>query len=191
MLQGDLFAPAETPLPAIPGLAFQRDFVGVDEAAALAAAIDAAPLAPFKFQGWTGKRLTASYGSAYDFDRGQVLPAPPLPEWLVDLARRAEAVAGLPAGSIAQALLIRYDPGAALGWHRDRPQYGTVLGLSLGAEVPLRLRRRTASGFERAALPLPSGSLYVLSGEARHGWEHSLAPVPQTRWAITFRTLAG
>jgi alkylated DNA repair dioxygenase AlkB len=87
------------------------------------------------------------------------------------------------------ALLIRYDPGAGIGWHRDRPQYGEVLGLSLGSDCIMRLRRRTPDGFERRKLALPARSLYRLSGEARWEWEHSIAPMAVTRRSITFRTL--
>jgi alkylated DNA repair dioxygenase AlkB len=47
---------------------------------------------------------------------------------------------------LVQALLIRYDPGASIGWHRDRPVFEHVVGISLGADARLRLRRRTWRG---------------------------------------------
>ena len=115
--------------------------------------------------------------------------APPLPAWLAPLRERAEAFAGLDPGAFAQALLIRYDPGAGIGWHRDRPQFGVVAGLSLGAPAVLRLRRRVGDRFERRALPLPPRSVYVLAGEARHGWEHSLSPQEGLRHSLTLRSL--
>jgi alkylated DNA repair dioxygenase AlkB len=87
-------------------------------------------------------------------------------------------------------LLTRYDPGAGIGWHRDRPVFDHVVGVSLGAPAVLRLRRRTESGFERRALPLPPRSAYHLTGEARYGWEHSIAPIAATRWSVTFRSLS-
>ena len=92
-------------------------------------------------------------------------------------------------GRAQAALVIRDDPGAGIGWHRDRPQYGEVLGLSLGAPCVMRLRRRTADGFERRKLALPPRSLYRLSGEVRWDWEHSIAPIAATRRSVTFRTL--
>ena len=166
--------------------------VDAAEEAALIAAIDAAPLAPFAFQGWLGKRLTMSWGSAYDYQRGAVLPAPPIPEGLLPLRARMAAWAGLDPAALVQALAIRYDPGAGIGWHRDRPQYGVVLGLSLGAPERLRLRRRRADGgFERCALPLAPRGAYRLDGPARSEWEHSILPVTATRWSLTFRTLRG
>lgn len=184
--QPDLFGSP----PILPGLRFAADFVTAAEEADLSRRIDESGLAPFKFQGWEGRRLTASFGHSYDFERGRIAEAPPIPSWLLPLRERAAAFAGLPPDALRQALLIRYDAGAPIGWHRDRPQFGTVIGISLGAQVVMRLRRRAGRGFERRALPLPPRSLYLLAGEARHGWEHSIAPHPATRRSITFRTLA-
>ena len=181
----DLFA-----APLLPGLALTEDVVSPAEEADLAARIDASGLAPFRFQGWEGKRLTRSFGYAYDFARGRLDQAPPIPDWLLPLRVRAAALAGLEPEALRQALLIRYDPGAAIGWHRDRPQFATVAGLSLGSPAVLRLRRRAGSRFERRTLPLPPRSLYVLADEARHGWEHSIAPGEALRFSITFRSLA-
>lgn len=190
--QGDLFAPEETGAPctpAISGLALVRDAIEPREEQSLAAQIDAAPLAPFKFGQWSGKRLTANYGSAYDYQRARPVPAPPLSAWLVELRNRLAPLFGREPERFEQALLVRYDPGAGIGWHRDRPQYGEVIGLSFSAPAVLRLRRRTAGGFERRKVALPRRSLYLLSGEARSEWEHSIAPMKATRRSITFRTL--
>ena len=185
-VQGELFRNEE---PAVPGLAFVADAVTPAQESALAAHIDAAPLEPFKFGQWRGKRLTAHYGSAYDFSRGGLDEAPPLPDWLIELRDRLAPLAGLDPRALQAALLIRYDPGAGIGWHRDRPQYGEVLGLSLGADCTMRLRRRTETGFARRNLHLPARSLYRLSGPVRWDWEHSIAPMDRMRWSITLRTL--
>lgn len=175
--------------PVVPGLAFVPDAVTAAEEAQLATRIDAAPLKPFEFGQWRGKRLTTHYGRAYDFSRGRLDEAPPLPDWLIALRDKLAPLAGLAPQALQAALLIRYDPGAGIGWHRDRPQYGEVLGLSLGADCTMRLRRRTEAGFERRSLPLPARSLYCLSGEVRWEWEHSIVPLTETRWSVTFRTL--
>jgi len=173
--QGELFAAS----PIVPGLQWLVEAVSEAEELALAAHIDAAPLAPFKFGQWQGKRLTVHYGSAYDFSRHRL-----------DEARdKLAPQVGRDPAAFAAALLSRYDPGAGIGWHRDRPQYGEVLGLSLSAPCTLRLRRRTASGFERRSIDLPPRSLYLLSGEVRSEWEHSIVPLDVTRRSITSRTL--
>ena len=89
-----------------------------------------------------------------------------------------------------QVLLARYDPGAGIGWHRDRDVFEQVVGFSLNTPATLRFRQRTASGFRRANLDVAPRSAYLLSGEARHEWEHSIAPGDQLRFSITFRALS-
>lgn len=186
-LQGELFAAAAAPL--IPGLTLVEEAVSAAQEAELAARIDAAPLAPFQFGQWQGKRLTVHYGSAYDFSRHRLNEAPPLPGWLVALRETLAPQVGLEPEALQAALLLRYDPGAGIGWHRDRPQYGEVVGLSLNAPCTLRLRRRTATGFDRRNVLLTPRSAYRLSGEVRWEWEHSIAPMAVTRRSITLRTL--
>lgn len=178
------------PNPVVPGLSFVPEAIGPEAERACEARVDAAPLEPFRFGQWEGKRLTAHYGSAYDYQRGRTIPAPPLPDWLLALRADLAAALGLVTDAFVQALLIRYDPGAGIGWHRDRPQYGQVMGLSLGAPAVLRLRRRLPEGgFERRSVHLPPRSVYLLDGEVRHLWEHSIAPMDAVRRSITFRTL--
>ena len=172
-----------------PGLSYREEAIGADEEKVLIQHIDQADLAPFRFQQWTGKRRTRSFGWTYDFTTGRFAPADPIPAWLTGCRERAAQFAGIVPEDLVQALLIAYAPGAGIGWHRDRPVFDHVIGLSLGAPVTLRLRRRAGAGFERAALPLAPRSLYHLSGEVRHEWEHSIAPIDTPRWSITFRSL--
>ncbi len=185
--QSDLFS-APAPLP---GFDPCDGFLTGDEEQALTARIDATALAPFRFQGWLGKRLTTSFGWRYDFENASFGPTEPMPEWLMPIRDRAASFAGLAADDLVQALLTRYDPGAGIGWHRDRPVFEHVIGISLGAPGRLRLRRRRPEGgFERVSAPLAPRSIYHLSGKARHEWEHSIAPMDVTRWSITFRSLS-
>lgn len=174
----------------VPGLAQTEDVIGAGEEAALIAAIDANDLSPFRFQGWLGKRLTRSFGWHYDFDSAQFAEADPIPDWLLSVRAKAAALAGMPPEAFVQALVIRHDPGAGIGWHRDRPMFEHVVGLSLGNPATLRLRRRVGAGFERASLALAPRSIYHLSGEVRHEWEHGIAAMAVPRWSITFRSLS-
>ena len=134
--------------------------------------------------------LTHSYGWNYDFEHARFAPAEPMPDWLLDLRGRAAEFAGLAADDLVQALLIRYDSGAGIGWHKDRLVFEHVVGISLGNEADLRLRRRINARFDRANIMLPPRSIYHLSGEVRHDWEHSIAPIEMPRWSITFRSLS-
>lgn len=184
------FAPDLFGEPALPGFAYAGSLIAADEEAALIAGIDRAELQPFRFQGWLGKRLTTSFGWRYDFDDASFAQGAPLPGWLLPLRDRAAAFAGLAPDALAHALLIRYDPGAGIGWHRDRPVFEHVIGISLGNPATMRFRRRRPGGFDRFAAPLAPRSIYHLSGEARHDWEHSIAPMDVPRWSITFRSLS-
>lgn len=183
--QSDLFA-----APLLPGLRYASDFLGAGEEEDLITQIDAVDLAPFRFQRWTGKRLTATFGWRYDFENGSFCRGDPIPEFLLPIRERAATFADLTADALEQALLIRYDPGAGIGWHRDRPVFEHVIGISLGSPAPMRFRRRLEKGFARTKIPLNPRSIYLLSGEARHAWEHSIDALSAPRWSITFRTLS-
>src|SRR3546814_2676411 len=79
-------------------------------------------------------------------------------------------------------LLISYGPGAGIGWHRDRPVFEHVIGISLGAPATMRFRRKQGEKFARFALPLAPRSIYHLKDEVRTDWEHSIAAMEVPRW---------
>jgi alkylated DNA repair dioxygenase AlkB len=152
--------------------------------------IAAANLAPFRFRGWLGNRKTQTFGWRYDFDDSSFTPAEPIPEWLHPLRARAASLAAIAPDEFVHVLVARYDPGAGIGWHRDRPQFEQVVGISLGSAATMRFRQRSAGEFRRANVDLQPRSAYLLSGEVRHGWEHSIAPGTRLRFSITFRSLS-
>jgi alkylated DNA repair protein (DNA oxidative demethylase) len=171
------------------GLAYRPGFLTEAEEAALAVQIAALPFRPFEFQGFLGKRETVSFGWSYRFDGSGLVQAEPIPDWLLPVRARAAAFAGLAPDALEQALLIRYGEGAGLGWHRDRPVFDDVLGISLLAPAPLRFRRKGGAKWERFTLTAEPRSLYLLRGPARTSWEHSIPPVAALRYAITFRSM--
>ncbi|MGA0600267.1 alpha-ketoglutarate-dependent dioxygenase AlkB [Caulobacter sp. KR2-114] len=191
--QGDLFAGDLTPaLPAVPdGWRYQADLLNPQEEAALARDLAALPFAPFEFHGYLGNRRVVAFGLRYDYGRRAVETAAPLPDALAALRRRVGAFAGRPAEDFVQCLVNEYREGAGIGWHRDKPQFGEVVGVSLLAPCAMRLRRRLPDGgFERLSVPLAPRSAYLLSGPARSQWEHSITPMDRLRYSVTFRTLA-
>jgi alkylated DNA repair protein (DNA oxidative demethylase) len=192
----DCFAPLALTMrdlfdaPLITGLRYGEDVVSEAEERALLDHLVAADLSPFRFHGWLGNRKTKSFGWRYDFDDASFAPGEPIPQWLEPLRERAAAFAGLAAADFVHVLLARYDPGAGIGWHRDRAVFDQVVGVSLGTPATLRFRRRKPGGFDRASLELAPRSAYLLSGEARWDWEHRIVPGNQLRCSITFRTLS-
>jgi alkylated DNA repair dioxygenase AlkB len=188
--QPSLFDLPAAPLAGLPeGLIYREGLVDDAEEIALADAIAALPFKPFQFHGYEGNRRVVSFGWAYDFARQMLEPAAPIPDFLLPLRAKVAALAGRDPQDFRQALAIEYAPGAGIGWHRDRPQFEIVAGVSLLASCPFRLRRKAGAGWERVTLRPAPRSAYVLTGPARDDWEHSIPPVEALRYSVTFRTL--
>ena len=174
----------------IAGLKYCEELISDSEEQRLLAHLMPLALAPFRFHGWLGNRKTQSFGWRYDFDDASFRPTGPLPDWLLPLREKAAAFADLTPEAFVHVLLARYDPGAGIGWHRDRDVFENVVGVSLNTPAVLRFRQRTGSGFRRASLEVAPRSAYFLSGESRWYWEHGIAPADRLRFSITFRSLS-
>jgi len=176
--------------PLIAGLRYREEVIDAAEERSLVERMGSIELTPFRFHGWLGNRKTHSFGWRYDFDDASFTQAEPVPDWLEPIRAKAAAFAGLRPEDFVHVLLARYDPGAGIGWHRDRDVFDKVVGISLNSPATLRFRKRDAGGFRRAKLEVAPRSGYLLSGEARHDWEHSISPGQSLRFSITFRTLS-
>jgi alkylated DNA repair dioxygenase AlkB len=188
--QPSLFEPPAG--PALPdGFAYRPDFLSAAEERDLAAWLATLPFQAFQFRGYEGKRRVVSFGWQYDFTRSHLIKADDMPGELLAVRARAAAFAGLAPEDLQQCLLNEYLPGAPIGWHRDRPMFEKVVGISLLAPCNFRLRKRIGESFERAAVELQPRSIYAMTGEARSVWEHSIPPVKAHRYSITFRNFRG
>ena len=176
--------------PLIAGLKYEDDLISPADEEQLLAHLTSLDLAPFRFHGFVGNRKTQSFGWRYDFDDASFTPAEPIPDWLEPLRNKAAEFGGMKPNDFVHVLLARYDPGAGIGWHRDRDVFEKVIGISLGTPGTLRFRQRTSSGFRRANLEIERRSAYLISGESRWDWEHSIAPGDQLRFSLTFRSLS-
>jgi alkylated DNA repair dioxygenase AlkB len=186
-LQADLFESA----PRLPqGMRYRADVLTPREERDLLAMLPALPLRAFEFQGFLGKRRTVSFGWRYDFNGGGLGKSAPIPDFLLPARERAAAFAALAPEALEHALIIEYQAGAGIGWHRDRPAFGDVIGLSLGSECTFRLRCRHGPTWERRSLVATPRSAYLLRGPSRTEWEHSIPPLETLRYSVTFRTLA-
>jgi alkylated DNA repair dioxygenase AlkB len=171
------------------GLHYQSDFVDAVTEAELVAGLETLPLQPFQFGAYEGKRRVASFGFRYDYGLRKLEEADPIPDWLTPVIRSVEKFGGLPAGSVAQVLCTEYDAGVGIGWHRDKPHFDEIFGLSLKASCKFRFRRPAGAKWERFTLVAEPRSLYMMSGESREIWQHSIPAVEQRRYSITFRTM--
>ena len=190
MLQQDLFGPP--PAPQRPeGLVYEPDFLDALEEAALLTWFAGLSFEQARYKAYEARRRVVSYGGRYDFDTNVLHDAPPVPAELHALRDRCAAWAKVPRDAFAHALVAEYAPGTPLGWHRDVPDFETVVGVSLGGPARMRLRPWPPDASRRAdviALDLDPRSVYRLTGAARWAWQHCIAPTPSLRYSITFRT---
>jgi alkylated DNA repair dioxygenase AlkB len=188
MKQGELFGIPQD-LPA--GMVYEPDFITRDEEAALLSEIRNLPLREAKYKEYTAKRRIISYGGSYDFSSNELVPAGPIPPFLHPLRECIAEWLEVPASRFTHALIAEYATGTQLGWHRDVPEFEIVVGVSLGAACRMRLRRyppKKGRSVETLSLNLEPRSVYVMRGEARWRWQHSIPPTKATRYSITFRT---
>jgi alkylated DNA repair dioxygenase AlkB len=171
------------------GLRYQPDFISKEEEEYLIARIRDLPLSPFQFGAFEGKRRIASFGWHYDYSHQKLEQAAELPPWLAPFIARVEKSAGLPPSSVRQILCTEYDEGVGIGWHRDKPHFEKIFGLSLASACKFRFRRKSGASWQRFTLEAAPRSLYAMSGESRHVWEHSIPSVEHQRYSITFRTM--
>jgi len=171
------------------GLQYTADFVLPETEQELIGRIAALPLKPFQFGQYEGKRRVASFGFGYDYALRRLREAEPIPDWLDPVLKQVEAFGG-PETRIRQILCTEYDTGVGIGWHRDKPPFDRVFGLSLGSACQFRFRRAAGEKWQRFTLDAEPRSLYLMSGPSRHIWEHSIPAVEAPRYSITFRTMA-
>ena len=188
MPQLELFEPA----PLLPeGLRYRPDFIAPDDERQLLERIPELPFTAFRFRGYLGKRRVVSFGWQFDFERNELRRTDDIPEFLLPLRDEAARLAGLAPAEFQHVLVTEYEAGAGIGWHKDRPVFGAVVGISLLAPCVFRLRRASGTRWERASLTAEARSAYLLQGPSRTEWEHSIPPVESRRYSITFRNVRG
>jgi alkylated DNA repair dioxygenase AlkB len=183
----DLFATASLP----DGFRHQDDFVTPGEERDLLEAIAALEFHELRMRGVAAKRRVIQYGWKYSFESFRMTEGPPLPAFLLPLRDRAAAFAQLSPAELSEGLVTEYAPGAAIGWHRDAPGFGVVVGISLLSSCRFRFRRGRTRAWDTTEILLRPRSIYVLTGPARTEWQHSIPAVTSPRYSVTFRTLRG
>ena len=177
---------------AVPGFKYQTSFLAAAEECLLLDVIRNLPLKEAQYRQWRANRRTVSFGGKYDFTANELLPAEPIPPCLFALRARVAAWSGIEASQFNHALIAEYRTGTQLGWHRDVPDFESVVGVSLAGAARMRFRpfppredRRRAA----FAIDLAPRSVYTMQGAARWQWQHAVSATKMLRYSITFRTL--
>ena len=171
------------------GFQYKEEVLPPDKERSLVEKFASLPFKDFEFRGFIGKRRTVSFGWRYDFNVRELREAAEIPTFLLDLRQKAANFAGLREGQLQHVLITEYPPGSAIGWHRDRDEFGDVIGISLLTPRVFRFRLKEAQRWERVSRELQPRSAYLLRGVAREVWQHSIPPVDMLRYSVTFRSL--
>ena len=185
--------PRAAAAPAPPaGLVYVREFLTADEERSIVSEVEQLDFRQVIMRGQVARRTVLHFGWDYDYDGWEIHPTTPPPPWLAELRDRCARAAEIDPATLEQFLIARYPPGATIGWHRDAPMFGTpVVGVSLLSACAMKFRRKRGDGFEVWPQLLEPRSLYVLGGDARSQWQHSIPPTKHLRYSITMRTLRG
>lgn len=110
-------------------------------------------------------------------DDGNGLPVTPVPDWLVDVGRRALVAAhGDPHAADGYqpdaALINFYDDGARMGMHQDKDERSDapVVSLSIGDTCVFRFGNPQTRGRPYTDVELCSGDLFVFGGPCRFAY---------------------
>jgi alkylated DNA repair dioxygenase AlkB len=179
------------------GFRVEPDFVSAEEERALISRIRELPLTPFQFGAFEGKRRVASFGWRYDYSLQKLQPASPVPDWLSPFAHRVESFFRLSNGAIQQVLCTEYDQGVGIGWHRDKPHFNEIFGLSLASPCKFRFRRKVGDAWQRLTFdiePFPStgcrASPATFGNTAFRRWRRGATQSPFEQWQSPRRKLA-
>jgi alkylated DNA repair dioxygenase AlkB len=182
--------------PKVPdGFIYHPNFLSEAEEQELLRKIQQTHLTPFKYYQFTGKRRTASFGWQYEFGQTEITIAPDIPGFLLPIRTRAGNLFNIDPNSLVQTTIIEYSTGSPIGWHRDIPHFGVVIGISLSAACRMRFRKHSRVRSQRLkrdetlSIDLQPRSIYLMSGASRETWQHSIPPVKELRYAIMMRTL--
>jgi alkylated DNA repair dioxygenase AlkB len=168
---------------------YEPELIAAGEEAALLGELETLRFDPIVMHGRAAKRTGRHFGLDYDYESRSPRPGEPAPDWLLPVRERAAELAGVEPEALVEILVQRYPPGSTIGWHRDAPAFDKVVGVSLGGSSRLRFQRGKRDQRRVWEITLEPRSGYVLDGEARRSWEHSIPPTKELRYSITFRTL--
>jgi alkylated DNA repair dioxygenase AlkB len=178
-------APSEQP----EGLLYRPELLSAEEEDRLLGELETLRFDPIVLHGRAARRTGRHFGLDYDYESRTPQPGEPIPGWLLPVRAQAAELAGHDPDELVEILVQRYPAGSTIGWHRDAPAFGTVIGVSLAGSSRLRFQRGKDTERRVWEITLEPRSGYVLAGPARTSWQHSIPPTKELRYSVTFRTL--
>ena len=179
--------------PVLPeGFNYYPEFISAQEESVLVELVQQFDLQQMKFHQYEAKRRVVSFGKGWSFTEQQLKQGNPIPATFNFLIEKVAAKLCIAKENIAQFLITEYPPGAVINWHRDAPPFDIIAGVSLSSDCNFKLRPHEKEKQTRKAtvnLTVQCRSLYSMQGIAKNEWQHSIAPVKETRYSLTFRTL--
>lgn len=191
-IQPSLFADDDLLLPG--GMKFVENFLSSADEARWLDIVRGIETHVVRYKQYMAKRRSAAFGGRFDYDTNTLREAPPIPPALEPLRAQVADWLGVEPQRFTQLLVAEYRPGTPLGWHRDAPDFESIVGVSLAGPALMRLRPYPPPAADPKAvrhLQLPPRSAYVLEGPARWAWQHSIAETPGLRYSVSLRTARG
>ena len=171
------------------GFVYCDEIISTAEEGTVLEGLRALAFGEVRMRGQVARRRTIHFGWTYGYESWRVEPGPPMPAFLLGLRARAAALARVEPEALAEVLATHYPPGAGIGWHRDAPAFGVVVGVSLLGACRFRFQQGRGAARQTRAVTLAPRSAYVLDGAARWQWQHAIPPGRDERYSITFRTV--
>jgi alkylated DNA repair protein (DNA oxidative demethylase) len=171
------------------GFRYYEDVVAPAEETALLGGLRGLAFGEVRMRGQVARRRTIHFGWTYGYETWRVEPGPATPEFLLGLRARAAGLVDVEPEALAEVLVTHYPAGAGIGWHRDAPAFGVVVGISLLGACRFRFQQGRDAARRTRAVTLTPRSAYVLAGAARWQWQHAITPGREERYSVTFRTL--
>ena len=157
----------------IPGLQYVSGYLGGAEQDALLDTVS-----ELDWQDAGGRRIQF-YGHWYHHAKGGLYRVGLLPAWAASLAERLTHDGLMP--YVADQLIVtEYEPGEGIPPHIDAPVFADVIaGVALGSTCVMEF---LCQGHATEQVLLEPGSAVVLSGDARHKWQHAIPARTSDDW---------
>jgi alkylated DNA repair protein alkB family protein 8 len=151
-----------------PGLVIIPEWISGDEESQLMAEIDS--------REWNTKirRRVQHYGYTFEYSRLDVdksCPPTSIPDMCAKLLERQE----LNQEGYNQLTINEYSPGVGIASHCDTHSAFTDVIAVVSLLAPITIDFVSHDALKKVAVVIPSRSLFLMGGESRYGWRHSIA----------------